>query len=152
MFGQNCSWWSRCVEKCMIQVHTYTHIYICIYIYAHNYLCWAQTILWVNIAFLGASWVISDTSLSDYFGEDGFQILMLKPPPHRVQAGLLHQGRKCVGKKMKKLWKISYPWRIHGCLVYVQYVYHQYQHKIKIQSRQANIQSSHRSVMKYLNH
>ena len=87
----------------MYDTSTYIYTYISVYIYICAYLCWAQTILWVNIAFLGASWVISDTSLSDYFGEDGFQILMLKPPPHRVQAGLLHQGRKCVGKKMKKL-------------------------------------------------
>lgn len=94
----------------MIQVHTYyTYLYN-MYIYICAYLCWAQTILWVNIAFLGASLVISETSFADYFGEDSFQILMLKPPPRRAQAGLLHQSRKCVGKKMKIVMEnISYP-------------------------------------------
>ena len=57
------------------------------------------------MAFLGASWVISETSFSDYFGEDSFQIF--NASLHHVELRQVYSIKvvNVLGRKMKKLWK-----------------------------------------------
>lgn len=66
---------------------TSTYIYTYLYIYICAYLCWAQTILLVNIAFLEHPGKFLKTSFSDCFGEDSFQILMMA---HTLEGLLVH--------------------------------------------------------------
>ena len=48
----------------MIQVHTYAHMYV--YIYMRILMLGTVPILLVNIAFLGASWENPETSFADF--------------------------------------------------------------------------------------